>query len=379
MSITAQNSRRTGDAVPNADTVSNTRVTSIQALPTPAQVRAELPLNERAAALVARSRAEVEAVLRGDDPRLLVVVGPCSVHDPDAALEYARRLAAVADLHRDRLLIVMRVYFEKPRSTGGWKGLINDPHLDGTHRVADGLRMARRLLIDILELGLPVGCEFLEPTSPQYIADAVSWGAIGARTTESQIHRQLASGLSMPIGFKNATDGDVQVAVDGCTVAGQRHVFFGVTDEGAAALVSTSGNEAAHVILRGGRGTTNYDSASVADAAALLTRAGLASHLVVDASHGNSGKSHVRQASVLRELADQVREGDPIAGVMAESFLVPGNQPLTDAGRSALAYGQSITDACIGWDETAALLDELALAVQDRREKGSVVPDQLQV
>jgi 3-deoxy-7-phosphoheptulonate synthase len=357
---------------PEAPNTSNTRVVALETLPTPAEIRAELPLDARAADLVARSRGEVEAVLRGEDPRLLLVVGPCSVHDPDAALDYARRLASVAHEHRDDLLIVMRVYFEKPRSTGGWKGLINDPHLDGTHRVTEGLRMARRLLIDILELGLPVGCEFLEPTSPQYIADAVSWGAIGARTTESQIHRQLASGLSMPIGFKNATDGDVQVAVDGCIVAAQRHVFFGVDDDGRAALVSTSGNEAGHVILRGGRGAPNYDSSSVARAAGLLARAGLAQRVVVDASHGNSGKDHVRQASVLRELAEQVRNGDPIAGLMAESFLVPGNQLLTAAGRAGLVYGQSITDACIGWADTADLLDELASASRDRRQMAMV-------
>ncbi|GAB3614033.1 3-deoxy-7-phosphoheptulonate synthase [Humibacter ginsengisoli] len=354
---------------------SNTRVVALEPLPTPAEVRAELPLSADAASLVARSRREIEAVLRGDDPRLLAVVGPCSVHDPDAALDYARRLAVLAREHGDDLLVVMRVYFEKPRSTGGWKGLINDPHLDGTHRVAEGLRMARRLLIDILELGLPVGCEFLEPTSPQYIADAVSWGAIGARTTESQIHRQLASGLSMPIGFKNATDGDVQVAVDGCTVAAQRHVFFGVDDDGRAALVSTSGNDAGHVILRGGRGAPNYDTSSVEHAAGLLARAGHTPLVVVDASHGNSGKSHVRQASVLRELADQVRAGDPIAGVMAESFLVPGNQPLTDAGRDGLVYGQSITDACIGWQETAELLDVLASASHDRHQMAMVGAD----
>jgi 3-deoxy-7-phosphoheptulonate synthase len=356
----------------SAQNTSNTRVVALEALPTPAAIREELPLSARAAELVSRSRREIEAVLRGEDPRLLVVVGPCSVHDPDAALDYARRLAVVAHEHRDELLVVMRVYFEKPRSTGGWKGLINDPHLDGSHRVPEGLRIARRLLIDILELGLPVGCEFLEPTSPQYIADAVSWGAIGARTTESQIHRQLASGLSMPIGFKNATDGDVQVAVDGCTVAAQRHVFFGVDDDGRAALVSTSGNDAGHVILRGGRGAPNYDSANVADAARLLARAGIPTRIVVDASHGNSGKDHVRQAAVLRELAEQVRSGEPIAGLMAESFLVPGNQPLTDAGRAGLVYGQSITDACIGWPETAVLLDELASASRDRRQMAMV-------
>lgn len=358
-----------------APSTANTRVVALEPLPTPAEVRAELPLSADAAALVARSRSGIEAVLRGDDPRLLAVVGPCSVHDPDAALDYARRLAQVAREHREDLLVVMRVYFEKPRSTGGWKGLINDPHLDGTHRVADGLRMARRLLLDILELGLPVGCEFLEPTSPQYIADAVSWGAIGARTTESQIHRQLASGLSMPIGFKNATDGDVQVAVDGCTVATQRHVFFGVDDDGRAALVSTSGNDAGHVILRGGRGAPNYDTASVEHAADLLSRAGHTPRVVVDASHGNSGKSHVRQASVLRELADQVRSGDPIAGVMAESFLVSGNQPLTEAGREGLVYGQSITDACVGWPETAELLEVLAAASRERRQMAMVGAD----
>jgi 3-deoxy-7-phosphoheptulonate synthase len=363
----AEPAEHPGQAPGRVPRTSDTRVVALEALPTPAQVRAELPLSAEAAELVASSREEIEAVLTGDDRRLLVIVGPCSVHDPDAALDYAHRLADVARERRDDLLVVMRVYFEKPRSTGGWKGLINDPHLDGTHRVADGLRMARRLLIDILELGLPVGCEFLEPTSPQYIADAVSWGAIGARTTESQIHRQLASGLSMPVGFKNATDGDVQVAVDGCTVAAQRHVFFGVTDEGRAALVSTSGNDAAHVILRGGRGAPNSDSASVARAAELLARAGLTPRVVVDASHGNSGKSHVRQASVLRELAEQFRSGDPIAGVMAESFLVPGNQPLTEAGREGLVYGQSITDACIGWPETADLLGVLAAASRDRR------------
>jgi 3-deoxy-7-phosphoheptulonate synthase len=354
------------------ESTSDTRVTAIEALPTPAQVRAEVPLSEAASELVARSRREIEAVLRGDDPRLLVIVGPCSVHDPAAALDYARRLVAVARQHRDDLLIVMRVYFEKPRSTGGWKGLINDPHLDGTHRVAEGLRLGRRLLIDILELGLPVGCEFLEPTSPQYIADAVSWGAIGARTTESQIHRQLASGLSMPIGFKNATDGDVQVAVDGCTVAAQRHVFLGVDDDGRAALISTAGNETGHIILRGGRGAPNYDTGNVTRAVALLARAGLAPRLIVDASHANSGKDHVRQAVVLRELADQVRAGEPIAGVMAESFLVPGNQSLTDAGLGGLVYGKSVTDACIGWAETAELLDLLASSARARRATPAV-------
>jgi 3-deoxy-7-phosphoheptulonate synthase len=340
------------------------RVTRIDPLPLPSELRERLPLPVEAERLVMNSRAEIEAVLRGDDPRLLVVVGPCSVHDPAAALEYARRLAPIARQLSDRLLIVMRVYFEKPRSTGGWKGLINDPGLDGTYRVADGLHIARRLLLDILDLGLPVACEFLEPTTPQYIADAVSWGAIGARTTESQIHRQLASGLSMPIGFKNATDGDVQVAVDGCTVAAQAQTFFGVDTDGRAAVVATTGNEAAHVILRGGRGAPNYSSADVAAAAARLAAAGFAARVVVDASHANSGKDHVRQRVVISELAEQVRAGDPIAGVMIESFLVAGRQDLTDAGLPGLVIGQSITDACIGWGDTDDALHELAAAVR---------------
>jgi 3-deoxy-7-phosphoheptulonate synthase len=342
------------------------RVAALEPLPTPHEMHDELPLGGAASDFVASSRAQIESVLAGTDDRLLVVVGPCSVHDPAAALDYARRLAALARTHRNELTIVMRVYFEKPRSTGGWKGLINDPHLDGTHRVAEGLRIARRLLLQIVELGLPVGCEFLEPTSPQYIADAVSWGAIGARTTESQIHRQLASGLSMPIGFKNATDGDVQVAVDGVTVAGQRHVFFGVDEEGRAAVVTTTGNESSHVILRGGRDGANYDAASVADAVARLQRAGKAPRVVVDASHANSGKDHVRQAEVARELSARIAADEPIAGVMLESFIEPGKQELTEGGLTGLVYGQSVTDACIGWDDTVALLDELAAASRAR-------------
>jgi phospho-2-dehydro-3-deoxyheptonate aldolase len=351
-------------------TTDNLRVTRIEPLPTPRRLHDELPLEPVAMALVERSRRDVDAILRGDDDRLAVIVGPCSVHDPAAALDYARRLVAVADRHGDDLAIVMRVYFEKPRSTGGWKGLINDPHLDGTHRVAEGLRIARALLLDILRLGMPVGCEFLEPTSPQYIADAVSWGAIGARTTESQIHRQLASGLSMPIGFKNATDGDVQVAVDGCTVAGRPQVFFGIDDEARASVVSTSGNDAGHVILRGGRSGPNYDTANVARAAGMLDAAGLPAGVIVDASHANSGKDHVRQAEVVRDLAAQVAASEPIAGVMIESFIEPGRQDLTDGGLAGLRYGQSITDACIGWDETDSLLDVLADAARHRRQRG---------
>ncbi|RFA17296.1 3-deoxy-7-phosphoheptulonate synthase [Subtercola boreus] len=351
-------------------TTEDLRVTRFAPLPTPLELRSELPLSPAQSELVSSSRAEIEAILRGDDPRLLLVVGPCSVHDPDAALEYARRLAPLAASLADSVLIVMRVYFEKPRSTGGWKGLINDPYLDGTHRVADGLRIARLLLRDILDLGLPVGCEFLEPTSPQYIADAVSWGAIGARTTESQIHRQLASGLSMPVGFKNATDGDVQVAVDGCVSSAEPHVFFGIDELGMAAAVETTGNAAGHVILRGGRGGPNSASASVAAASALLARAGLPARVIVDASHANSGKDHVRQVSVVRELAAQVAAGDAISGIMMESFLVGGAQKLDAAagaeGAGTLVYGQSVTDACIDWDTTAVLLREVASAASAR-------------
>jgi len=341
------------------------RVTSFTTLPSPHDLRAEIPLTRAHEDLVTDSRAELEAILAGHDDRLLVVVGPCSVHDPVAAVDYATRLAAVARQHSDDLLIVMRVYFEKPRSTGGWKGLINDPHLDGSHDVREGLRTARRLLVDVLDLGLAVGCEFLEPVSPQFIADAVAWGAIGARTTESQVHRQLASGLSMPVGFKNATDGDVQIAIDGCTVASQRQVFFGADDSGAAAVVATTGNRAAHVVLRGGRAAPNYAPADIVAAADLLERAGMQRRLVVDASHANSGKDHVRQAAVVREIAAELSA--EVAGVMLESFLVGGRQDLTAQSRDNLVYGQSVTDACLDWDTTRALLAELATAARTRR------------
>ncbi|MBK7822579.1 MAG: 3-deoxy-7-phosphoheptulonate synthase [Tessaracoccus sp.] len=345
-------------------------IASLTPLPSPVRLRDDLPMTEAQENAVTAARADVEAVLRGDDDRLLVVVGPCSVHDPLAAVDYARRLAQVAEKHRDDLLVVMRVYFEKPRSTGGWKGLINDPALDGTHDVARGVHTARRLLLDVIDIGLPVGCEFLEPISPQYIADTVAWGAIGARTTESQIHRQLASGLSMPVGFKNATDGDIEVAIDGCTVASQPHVFFGTDEDGAAAVVSTTGNGAVHIVLRGGRGGPNYGPVDIERAAGLLERAGRPRRLVVDASHANSGKDHLRQAEVVRELASQIAGTGDIAGIMIESFLVGGSQTLSAATRNALVYGQSVTDACIDWETTAALLGDLAAAARIRREGG---------
>ena len=340
-----------------APATSDRRVRSFSEIPSPHDVLTEFPLGARRAERVARDRDEIAAILTGLDPRLLVVVGPCSVHDPTAALDYASRLAKVAEELRDRLKIVMRVYFEKPRTTIGWKGLINDPGMDNTFDVARGLRIARQLLLDIVDIGLPVGCEFLEPTSPQYIADTVAWGAIGARTTESQVHRQLASGLSMPVGFKNGTDGNIQVAVDGVKAAAAQHVFFGMNDLGRGALVSTDGNEDCHVILRGGTDGPNYGAEAVQSAAAKLTAAGLPGRVVIDCSHANSGKDHVRQVAVAAEVAQSVRDGLPISGVMLESFLVAGAQA-PDA--STLTYGQSVTDKCMDWDTTESVLRDLA-------------------
>ncbi len=344
----------------------DTRITGYEPLLSPAALLDELPLSEAAAETVERTRAEVRAVLDGSDDRLLVIAGPCSVHDPAAALDYAGRLHALRDRHHHDLLIVMRVYFEKPRTVTGWKGLINDPDMDGGHDVHRGLRTARALLLDIVSLGLPVGCEWLDPITPQYIADAVTWGAIGARTTESQVHRQLASGLSMPVGFKNGTDGDVQVAVDACRASAAGHTFFGVTDNGAAAVVTTAGNPDTHVILRGGRGGPNYEASHVAKALDLITGAGLPRRLMVDASHGNSGKDHRRQPLVTAAIAEQVSAGEQgLTGVMLESFLHEGRQE--PGPPPTLTYGQSVTDACLDIGTTAAVLTALAAAVQARR------------
>ena len=345
---------------------SNLHVAGFQPLIAPEELLAELPLGAAQAAVVQRSREAVRRVLAGEDDRLLVVVGPCSVHDVRAAVDYAVRLAGTAADLADELCVVMRVYFEKPRTTVGWKGLINDPGLDGSHDVHRGLRTARRLLLDVVDLGLPVGCEFLDPNSPQYIADTVSWGAIGARTTESQVHRQLASGLSMPVGFKNGTDGSVKVAVEACRAAHGAHVFFGLDASGRASVVTTTGNPDVHVILRGGTGGPNYQPEHVASALDAVQQAGMPRTVMIDASHGNSRKDHDRQAVVAGEVAAQVGDGQRgIAGVMLESFLVPGRQELTDPG--ALTYGQSITDACMGWDVTAGVLTGLAEAVRKRR------------
>jgi 3-deoxy-7-phosphoheptulonate synthase len=340
------------------------RTARISPLLSPALLRDELPADHRVADVVTRSRAEVVDVLDGRDDRLLVVVGPCSIHDPEAALDYAHRLAAQAERLSGDLLVVMRAYFEKPRSTVGWKGLINDPGLDGSFDVNRGLRTARRLLLDITSLGLPVGCEFLDPITPQFIADTVTWGSIGARTAASQVHRQLVSALSMPVGIKNGTDGDVQVAVDGIGAAAVPHVFMGINADGLAALVRTTGNPDAHVILRGGAAGPNFSAEDVADARARLAAAGLPRRVVVDASHGNSRKDHVRQAEVVREIAGRIAAGDTgVTGLMMESFLVEGNQAL--AGE--LVYGRSVTDSCMSWDTTAGLLDDLAGAVRARR------------
>lgn len=345
--------------------VSDTRIACYEPLLSPAALLDELPLGEAEAETVERTRAEVRAVLDGQDDRLLVITGPCSVHDPKAARDYATRLGQLREQYADELLIVMRVYFEKPRTVTGWKGLINDPGMDGSHDVHRGLRTARRLLLDILGQGIPVGCEWLDPITPQYIADAVTWGAIGARTTESQVHRQFASGLSMPVGFKNGTDGDVQVAVDACRASGTGHTFFGVTPAGAAAVVTTSGNPDTHVILRGGRGGPNYSSSHVAKALDLVTAAGLPRRIMVDASHGNSGKDYRRQPGVATSLAEQVAGGEHgIVGVMLESFLVAGRQEPGDP--ATLTYGQSVTDACMDIEMTAGALESLAASVSAR-------------
>ncbi|MGB2722894.1 3-deoxy-7-phosphoheptulonate synthase [Rhodococcus sp. SBT000017] len=344
------------------------RTISISPLVAPSVLRREHAVDDAISATVRTGRAGVVDVLDGRDDRLIVVVGPCSVHDTDAALDYARRLAAKASELGDRLHIVMRVYFEKPRTTLGWKGLINDPHLDGSFDINAGLRVGRQLLLDISSLGLPVGCEFLDPITPQYIADLVSYGAIGARTAASQVHRQLCSALSMPVGIKNSTEGDIQVAVDGTRAAAASHVFPGTDLDGQAALIRTVGNPDCHVILRGGVDGPNYDAESVADTVARLRKSGLPERVIIDASHGNSRKDHNKQVDVVTDVAARVAAGEHgIVGLMLESFLVAGRQDLELGRRDDLVYGQSITDACLDWDTTATQLDTLAAAVEGRR------------
>jgi 3-deoxy-7-phosphoheptulonate synthase len=354
--------------VQTADSVRDQRIERLEPLVAPRRLLDELPLTEQQSDVVVRGRDNVHAVLSGDDDRLLVVVGPCSVHDPDATTEYARRLSEQASRQGDELCVAMRVYFEKPRTTTGWKGLISDPHLDGSGDVNTGLRMARRVLLEVLALGLPVGCEFLDPITPQYISDAVSWGAIGARTTESQIHRQLGSGLSMPVGFKNRTDGNVQVAADAVRAAAARHAFAGIDFDGTPAIHYTRGNSDCHVILRGGTGAPNFDAKSVADALAVLRAAGLAQRLMIDVSHDNSGKQPERQPAVAADVARQIAGGNgAIVGAMLESFLVAGRQD-PGSGRP-LTYGQSITDGCLAWETTVEVLEGLAGAVRARRAR----------
>ncbi len=345
--------------------VDDLRIREIKELAPPAHLLRELPETEATAQTTWEARQAIHRVLHGADDRLIVVIGPCSIHDPKAAMEYAMRLKAERERLAADLVIVMRVYFEKPRTTVGWKGLINDPHLDGSFAINEGLRLARKLLWELNEMGLPAGTEFLDMITPQYIADLIAWGAIGARTTESQIHRELASGLSCPVGFKNGTDGNIRIAVDAIKAAASPHHFLSVTKAGHSAIVSTAGNEDCHVILRGGL-TANYDAASVDAACKDMGKAGLAARLMIDLSHANSNKQFKRQIDVARDVAGQMAGGDDrISGVMIESHLKEGRQDLMPG--KPLAYGQSITDPCIGWEDSLDVLNLLAEAVRKRR------------
>lgn len=344
---------------------SDLRIRSQKPLIAPAVLEDELPLSEASAELVARTRREVAAIVTGQDDRLLVVVGPCSIHDPAAALDYAHRLREVAPLHAPSLLLVMRVYFEKPRTVVGWKGLINDPFLDESFQINPGLRLARKLMREVVELGLPVGTEFLDTTLGQYYADLVSWGAIGARTVESQVHRELASGLSMPVGFKNRTDGDLQVAIDAIRSARHPHWFPSLTREGAPAVMGTAGNEHTHLVLRGGTGGPNFSALHVRAAESMLRQNELPPHVMIDCSHANSGKDPARQPAVAADVAGQIAAGDrAIAAVMLESNLLGGAQ---DYQQRPLVFGRSITDPCLAWEQTLPVLATLAAAVLKRR------------
>jgi 3-deoxy-7-phosphoheptulonate synthase len=338
----------------------NQHIIEIKPLPSPREIKAKLPITDQAAALVVETRKAIRNILHGQDrERLLVIVGPCSIHDPEAAYEYAAKLKPVANALRDRLLIVMRTYFEKPRTTVGWKGLINDPHLDGTCDIATGMELARTILLKINQSGMPCATELLDPISPQYVADLISWTAIGARTTESQTHREIASGVSMPVGFKNGTEGSLQVAVNAMTSARAPHHFLGINAEGQTSIIKTAGNPDRHIVLRGGGGKTNYDAEHVAKAEAAVAGEGIARPVMIDCSHDNSSKDHKRQGLVARDALKQFREGrQSIMGLMIESNLNPGKQAWKQG--VTLAHGVSITDACLGWDETESLLNELA-------------------
>ena len=335
----------------------------------PVFLEEEMPMTETASSTVHQARTEISDILHGKDHRLLVIVGPCSIHDPKAAREYGERLKVVMRELSADLRVVMRVYFEKPRTTIGWKGLINDPYLDQSFKINDGLRIARRLLLDLAEMGVPAGTEFLDMIIPQYLTSLVSWGAIGARTTESQVHRELVSGLSCPVGFKNGTSGNVQIAIEAVRSAAHPHTFLGHTKHGQSAIFVTHGNPECHIILRGGRNTTNYDRAAVEQACAHLEHAGLTPVVMIDCSHANSKKDHTRQPAVCRDVMSQISAGERrIIGVMLESNLVAGTQ--NPSNPKFLVYGQSITDACIGWEETLVLLKELAAAVRSARGRG---------
>jgi 3-deoxy-7-phosphoheptulonate synthase len=345
------------------------RIKEIKELASPSQVLGDFPITTKAARTVYETRHAIHRILHGADDRLLVIAGPCSIHDVKAGKEYAAKLGEAKEHWADDLLIVMRVYFEKPRTTVGWKGLINDPNLDGSFRINEGLRVARQLLLELNEAGMPAGSEFLDMITPQYIADLVSWGAIGARTTESQVHRELASGLSCPVGFKNGTDGNVRIAMDAIRAAQAPHHFLSVTKAGHSAIVSTAGNEDCHIILRGGN-QPNYDAASVDATAKSLAEAGIPARIMIDCSHGNSGKDPAKQVGAGRNVAEQIAAGDSrIFGIMVESHLKAGRQDLIPG--KTLTYGQSITDACVGWDDTRILIDTLADAVRQRRAKAA--------
>ncbi len=344
------------------------RIQALNPLVSPAILMEELPADNNVSQTVADARQGISKIVQGKDHRLVAVVGPCSIHDPIAAMEYANKLNEARKQFADDLLIVMRVYFEKPRTTVGWKGLINDPDLDNSFNINKGLHLARQLLLDVNALGLPAGTEFLDTIIPQFISDLISWGAIGARTTESQVHRELASGLSMPVGFKNGTTGDVQIAVDAIGAALHSHRFLSVTKQGISAIVSTTGNNDCHVILRGSNQGPNFDQSHVKQSADLLAKAGVKNRIMVDCSHGNSQKDHTRQPLVAANLAEQIESGDQsLCGVMIESNLQAGNQKLVNG--SALNYGQSITDACLAWDDTVTVLERLANAVRKRVAK----------
>jgi len=344
------------------------RITGLNPLISPAVLAYYLPLTEQASELVANARSQADAILRGEDDRLLAVVGPCSIHDPEAAMEYAVTLKEMAKQIEKDIFIIMRVYFEKPRTTVGWKGLINDPALDDSFDINRGLRISRGLLLDLANMGVPSGTEFLDTISPQYIADLIAWGAIGARTTESQIHRELASGLSMPVGFKNGTGGSIQIALDAIQSSSRPHHFLSVTKQGVSAIVSTAGNDSCHLILRGGNSGPNYEKSEIDAAAAMLREQNLPESVMVDCSHGNSMKDYRNQPLVARNIANQIAAGSKvITSVMIESNLVEGNQKLAK-DLSTLTRGQSVTDACIGWDDTVETLESLAAAVRKRRE-----------